>query len=346
MTEKRLSLPLTDKQLRQLLLEQLQKKPLIRRKELIERCLRRIELTPQQRHDNSMDSLLVILKSRLGGELSSLLQKQLITENAIHQLQVVQNSHSLSQWDKAEEFVLQSLQERSPLPKQQLFQMAERAFGTDLTPDRKDDNDLHSLLGKVLQRLENEHRICRETKGYSLPIFPGLPNTELGYYLQKSRSGEDVKDCFLKAIHLKGGEWFEAYTVHLMCLYYEKTGKQVEQGYVTGGSNDGGIDGVVVTTDRLGFRERILLQMKNRNYQISPKDVREFFGAVCAENGSRGIYVTVANFHIDAQRLMDKVDNLVGIDGNKLFEIARFCGYGLLEQEGKLSLDESIFITE
>ena len=292
-----------------------------------------------------MDSLLVLLKSRLGGQLSALQQKQLVVENEIHQLQVQQNSPSLSQWDRAEEFVLQTLKEQAPLSKQQIFSLAERAFGTDLTPSRQDDNDLHSLLGKVLQRLEKEHRICREVKGYSLPIFPGLPNTELGYYLQQSRSGGNLKDCFLKATHLKGGEWFESYMVHLMSLYYEKTGKQVEQAYVTGGSNDGGIDGVLVTMDRLGFREQVLLQMKNRNNQISSKDVREFYGAVCAENGSRGIYVTIANFHFEAQRLMDKVDNLVGLDGSKIFEIACYCRYGVTEQNGKLLLDESIFIT-
>ena len=124
------------------------------------------------------------------------------------------------------------------------------------------------------------------------------------------------------------------------------TGKVVDEGAVTGGSDDGGIDGVIHTQDDLGYRETVLMQMKNRHAVMTSKDVREFYGAVCAENGSRGIFITLSSFHPDAQKLLDKVDNLTGVDGDKLFEIAKKCRYGLTEQDGRWRIDDALLLAE
>ena len=86
------------------------------------------------------------------------------------------------------------------------------------------------------------------------------------------------------------------------------------------------------------------MQMKNRNATVTPKDVREFYGAVCAEQGTRGLYVAISRFHIEAQRLIDKVDNLIGIDGKRIYEMAKQCGYGLIVEGDKVSIDESFFL--
>ena len=134
--------------------------------------------------------------------------------------------------------------------------------------------------------------------------------------------------------------------MELLRRYYLLTGKTVDEGSVTGGSDDGGIDGIIHTQDDLGYRETVLMQMKNRHAVMCSKDVREFYGAVCAENGSRGIFITISTFHPDAQKLLDKVDNLTGVDGAKLFEIARNCRYGILEQDGRYCLDEAMLLAE
>ena len=49
------------------------------------------------------------------------------------------------------------------------------------------------------------------------------------------------------------------------------TGKVVDEGAVTGGSDDGGIDGVIHTQDDLGYRETVLMQMKNNQKLIMLK---------------------------------------------------------------------------
>ena len=170
------------------------------------------------------------------------------------------------------------------------------------------------------------------------------PATELGGWLRQAAEGGDVKRCFLEAVHTKGGEWFESYCVRLLREYYLSEGKTVDEGFVTGGSDDGGIDGMIHTTDDLGYRETILMQMKNRHAVMTAKDVREFYGAVCAENGSRGIFITLSSFHPEAQKLLDKVDNLTGVNGDKLFEIAKRCRLGLVEKDGRLCIDEELLL--
>ena len=134
--------------------------------------------------------------------------------------------------------------------------------------------------------------------------------------------------------------------MRLLSEFYRRTGRTVTDAYVTGGSNDGGLDGVIEITEWMGFRETILLQMKNRYATISAKDIREFYGAVCIGHGSRGIFVTISSFHSEAQKLLEQVDNLIGVDGRKLFEIAKRCGYGILEQDGQVQIDEKIFLED
>ena len=49
---------------------------------------------------------------------------------------------------------------------------------------------------------------------------------------------------------------------------------------------------------------------------------------------------------VAAQKLLDKVDNLTGMDGDKLFEIAKKCRYGLTEQDGRWRIDDALLLAE
>ncbi|MDD7771846.1 MAG: hypothetical protein PT958_03650, partial [Firmicutes bacterium] len=52
----------------------------------------------------------------------------------------------------------------------------------------------------------------------------------------------------------------------------------------------------------------------------------------------------VSTFHSEARKLLDKVDNLIGIDGKLLFRIAADCGYGVIQTPQGLRLDDSLFL--
>ena len=337
---------MTDEQVYELLFDELYANPGLRRKELIEKCVGTLGFTDRQLAERSTDSPVIRAKSRLGMLLSACMKSGYITESETGLLTLVGTGKRIISRETARDYVISQLEQHGKLSRRQIYLSAEHDFGTDKTPDRKDDNDLRSVLGKVISRLEEEKHIIKTGSFYCLTVDRRYPNTEMGSCLREAAHGGDLKSCFLRAVHIRGGEWFESYCVDLLVSYYGVAGKTVLSASVTGGSDDGGIDGVVRTEDWLGYRETVLMQMKNRNAIISSKDVREFYGAVCAENGSRGVFITISSYHPAAQKLLDKVDNLIGIDGDKLFEMARRCGKGLVQTENGIALDEAMFLAE
>ena len=130
-----------------------------------------------------------------------------------------------------------------------------------------------------------------------------------------------------------------AFRRNLLEKYLVRCGKTVVESYVTGGAEDGGIDGIARTVDSLGFKETIMVQTKNRLDETSETDVRGFYGAVCAAQGSRGIFATTSDFHAMAKKLLDSIDNCVGINGDKIFSMACDTSYGIKREKGKLVLD-------
>lgn len=337
---------MTDEQISNMLFEQLYEQTGLRRKGLIERCIAGLGFSGEQLSSREAGSTVVRAKSRIGMVLSACMKSGYITESETGVLTLVETGKRFISREKARDYVISQLERYGKLSRRTIYQNASRDFGTDRTQDRKNDNDLRSVIGKVITRLEEEGHIIKLGSMYCLAVDRSYPNTEMGSCLREAAHGGDIKRCFLRAIHIRGGEWFESYSVELLTSYYETSGKKVVEAAVTGGSDDGGIDGIIRTEDWLGYRETVLMQMKNRNAVMTSKDVREFYGAVCAENGSRGVFITISSFHSAAQRLIDKVDNLTGIDGDKLFEIAARCGKGLVKTEAGLALDEKLFLSE
>ena len=326
-----------DQQRKQLLLELLEKNPGLRRKQLVERCISGMGYTPEQQRDRRVNSTVTRAKNRVGLCLTALIENGDISENEAGRLYANHDAGALLEQTQADRFVLGCLKDGAEWSKPQLFHAADQSFS---------GKDAHALIGQAIARLLRQRRIRESPHGYRLPPKSAYPDSELGAYLLEARNGGDLQKCFLSAVHVHGGEWLEYYAVRLLTEYYCQSGKTVTAAYVTGGSNDGGLDGVIETTDWLGFREKTLMQMKNRYAQISAKDVREFYGAVCADHGSRGVFITVSTFHPEAQKLLDKVDNLIGVDGQKLFEIAKLCRFGIRDRGSGLVLDDDLFLAE
>ena len=289
-------------------------------------------------------SPVVRAKSRIGMVLSASIKDGYISESESGKLLLIGYGKHVVTQEKAKDYLISLLERNAGINKTAIFRQAEADFGTDATETRADDNDLHSVLGKVLTRLVDEGHIQRKHYRYYLTVDKRYPNTEMGACLRDAAHGGDLKKCFLEAVHIRGGEWFESYCVDLLDTYYRSFGKTVLSASVTGGSDDGGIDGVIKTEDGLGYRETILMQMKNRNAVMVPKDLREFYGAVCAEQGSRGVFITISSFPPEAWRFINRIDNLTGIDGDKLYELACICAKGILLKDGVFSLDEKLVL--
>jgi len=333
-----------DEQIRRMLFDSLSSAPEIRRKQLIEAVVAKIGLTSQQLQNTAPGSELVSAKSRIGRVLSEAMKSRYILEDELSYLSLNNAEIKYVSKYRCRDFIVSLLEGGKSYTKQELFRLAEEHFCDCQLSGEEKDLQLRSVLGQVLARLEEEGHICRCSDKVSLLTDRRYPSTELGCYLREAAMGGGVEKYFLKSIHSMGGEWFELYAVELLEAYFKKCGKTIISASVSGGSNDGGIDGIINTKDWLGYRELILMQMKNRNAIVTPKDVREFYGAVCAEQGSRGLYVTISSFHPEAQKLIDKVDNLIGIDGHRIFLIAKKCRYGLKFEKGQLKIDEELFL--
>lgn len=221
--------------------------------------------------------------------------------------------------------------------RREIYSHLEGHFGTDKTDTKKDDHALRSLAGALLDRLVEEGELHREGEGYRRTEGKD----------ESFKLGEETLLCrrYLSLLHRQGGPFLERFAVSLLCEYYRRTGRTVTLSEVSGGSEDGGIDGRIETTDALGFSECVMLQTKCRlsHLHVTEKEVRGFYGAVCAAGGSRGIFLTTSYFHEGAVRFLSGIPNCVGIDGEKLFSIAMQCSFGIQKTGDGYRIDRKVF---
>ena len=176
--------------------------------------------------------------------------------------------------------------------------------------------------------------------------------------VQKPQTADErLREAFLRRLRSLGGDYFEYYSVYLLERYSMKNGRRLEGLRISGGEHDGGIDGEIELTDKLGFKETIYIQSKNWNpekgdeklWVVGETLLQQFIGACAcrqAKDGRqscRGIFITTSRFTPEAKRILDTMsDKIVGYDGNDLYDAAKECAFGLVEKNGVWSLDEKL----
>ena len=168
---------------------------------------------------------------------------------------------------------------------------------------------------------------------------------------------ERLQEAFLRKLRSLGGDYFEYYSVYLLERYSMKNGRRLEGMKISGGDRDGGIDGEIELTDKLGFRETIYIQSKNWNpdkgderlWVVGETLLQQFIGACACRQAQdkkqhcRGIFITTSRFTPDAKRILDAMsDKIVGYDGGDLYEAAKECQFGLIYENGNWKLDEKL----
>ena len=176
--------------------------------------------------------------------------------------------------------------------------------------------------------------------------------------VQKPQTADErLRENFLRRLRSLGGDYFEYYSVYLLERYSMKNGRRLEGLRISGGEHDGGIDGEIELTDKLGFKETIYIQSKNWNpekgdeklWVVGETLLQQFIGA-CAcrqardgKQNCRGIFVTTSRFTPEAKRILDTMsDKIVGYDGNDLYEAAKECSFGVVQKNGAWVLDEKL----
>lgn len=304
------------------------------RKALISKCTEALGLSREELLDRRTNSQQNILRSKIGTVINEMHACGLLSLDGQGRYSLITEKPVAVRIEKCESEIVKALSER-PMSKAVLREHIKRALGADKTPSTKDDDKVFAYVGQLLKRLTAEGALTSDGMLYSLsPKFVA--------HADDINAMLSLKSDFLARIHRRGGEFFENYFMALIEKYVAKHGKQVIECYVTGGSEDGGIDGVLKTRDALGFRETVMVQTKNRVEITSETDVRGFYGAVCAKQGSRGIYAITSDFHPVAKKFLDDLDNCVGVNGDRLFTMALECSYGIKKTADGLLVDERI----
>jgi len=281
------------------------------KKELFSKVYDLSPLTDEERNDTNVDSVVVLYRSLIGAVLNDAIEMGEISfEGNMYSLN--RDTPLYIRGYEVKEYVKSILKENVPYTKKEIFRKCEIAFGTNTTSTNKDDNRLRAYIGEYLNTCEKKGTVTLNNGAY--------------YLSKETESVIDSYDKFIGALNSKGGENFERFGAILLRAFYEGSGLTVDECRVTGGSDDGGVDIIVRTTDKLGFKEFICVQAKaRRNAHVTLKEVREFIGAMHTQGGTKGIYLTTSVFHEDAKTLLNEVHNVTGIDGAILYKIAKEC---------------------
>ena len=306
----------------------------MQRRELISAYTETLGLTREELLDRSTGGRLNVSRSVAGGAIDEMLRKGIIKKNADGAYIATEQKPVVIRNERCENYIIKLLSERA-MTKAMLKESLIKLFGTDKTLTERDDSKLFSVLSDILRRLTKDGIILQSEGVYSLPDRIEARVDDISGMLT-------LKESFLSRLHRKGGEFFEDYFMTLLGKYVERHGKTVLTNTTTGGADDGGIDGIMTTVDILGFRETVMVQTKNRSDLASETDVRGFYGAVCARQGSRGIYAISSDFHYSAKQFLDGIDNCVGINGTDIFKMAIETAYGIKKSKDGLSVDEKL----
>ncbi|MGN1051760.1 MAG: restriction endonuclease [Candidatus Scatosoma sp.] len=180
--------------------------------------------------------------------------------------------------------------------------------------------------------------------------------TGVKYALVQS-ADDKLKEEFLRRLRSMSGEYFEYYAVYLLERYSLKNGRRLEGLRVSGGKNDGGIDGEIELTDRFGFRETIYIQAKNwdptkgvaEKWTIGETLIQQFVGAATCRQSKdgkrncRGIFMTTSTFTKEAKEILSVLgEKFIGYDGDDVYEAAKECSFGVIQVNGVWQLDEKL----
>ncbi|MBO7304006.1 MAG: restriction endonuclease [Clostridia bacterium] len=304
------------------------------RRALIDSAINAFRLSAEEIADKSTNGRLNVLRATSGTVINEMRKRGVITK--LESGEYIRNTEKpvAIRMERCEEAILGLLADK-PMSRKDIRAELILAFETDKTVTNKDDNTLFSIIGQILKRL-----VADGTLSYDGTIYRIKPEEQAS--LKNRREVLSLKADFLAKVHSMGGEFFEKFFMNLLARYFIRCGKTVTESTVTGVSADGGIDGIIKTTDTLGFKETIMVQTKNRNTFTTETDVRSFWGAVCAAQGTRGIYAIISDFHPTAKQLLDSIDSCVGVNGDKIFTMAIDVGYGIKRDGDRLVIDRSV----
>lgn len=87
----------------------------------------------------------------------------------------------------------------------------------------------------------------------------------------------------------------------------------------TGGTGDGGIDGII-SLDKLGL-EKVYVQAKRWQATVGRPEIQAFYGALAGQKAKRGVFITTSSFTSQARDFAHSVEGIVLVDGERLVHL-------------------------
>ena len=302
------------------------------RRQLIEAVTKRSSMTPAELKDRSAGSALTMYRSIIGTAIGKMQRYGDIIEDDGGHISLCKPVSTIVKEAELAPFIVDRIKENA-YTRREMSELAVKYFGADKTEETWDDRSIEALTATLLGDLTRRGKLRCTGGRYSI----GSDSVVI-------KKPGSVFEEFIAMLNSKGGEFFESFSAMLLDAYYRSCGMTVTACNVIGGSDDGGIDVMLDVTDKLGFRDLILVQCKQKsNSNVTPKEVKEFVGAFYVDKGTRGIFMTTSRFHKDAATIVNSLPNVTQIDGARLFEMAKACRVGIKEENGAFVIDKAFF---
>ncbi len=302
------------------------------RKYIIDSAVSMSDMTEAELKDHSATGAFALYRSLVGSALADMKKYGDINIDETGVVSLKKKPAVIISEAEIAPYILSLLQSKA----MNVSEITEKAciyFGASETLTLEDDKAVKKTVEKLLPSL---------TKRGKISYIGGRYSISSDMILMKRPSS--VFEEFISFLNSKGGEFFESYSAMLLEKYFITCGNLVDSCNVIGGSDDGGIDVMLTTTDSLGFEDTVLVQCKQKaNSNVTLNEVKQFVGAFYVEKGTKGIFMTTSRFHRDATTVINGLRDIVAIDGRKLFDIAKKCSCGIIREGNDFAVDYGFF---
>ncbi|MBD5407216.1 MAG: restriction endonuclease [Treponema sp.] len=292
----------------------------ISRKELIKKCIDKLDLSKKILKDNRPGGDLNKIKCQFGNAVSDLLRSGILiqTEDVLKYSGEKTDKKTIVENVKRDieiEKIIFELLAKDEYKRKDLLNGIVNELKTD-TPK----NVIKSDAGRLLDKAVKNNAVLNNGNTYRLPVEEKTP-------------AETPADKNARIFSTLSDEELVDKTVLMFVKWFEYKGYDVAESQNTDGPKDGGIDGIIKAVDGLNYSETILIQVKNlHNAEKNVKlcEVKEFCGVVSAkQEATKGIFVTNGKYHNDTIKFAKsfKTKYFVLVDGEQWLKLANECKF-------------------
>jgi restriction endonuclease Mrr len=191
-----------------------------------------------------------------------------------------------------------------------------------------------------------------------------FPNTIIGnflrneydYYLKYINQKISLDDyekrldsAMFEALQKNGGEFFEIFCLDIVKAVYGEKRIVPDTTKNIGGSDDHGIDSVMIILDEFGMNDKLVIQSKLG--ECGEKAIREFAGSMTFADAQKGIFITAKEIDTKARKFVESTPGIARkltlLGKKELLPLIKKHSIGLVkDKNGFPMLDKTYYIIQ